>query len=200
MPGYVFYYHAVISLSEGSKWHCLGCPECLNNGYCCLVEPDERQSPDDCDMVRIMRTKFLLLGMAALPLAFGCSNATSGPEVPPPTPPEVATTNAAVPAVTNTTNAAKTNVLDKVEPPASRVVSKGLTPPDSVKLSPAATEVTKMAQSGVDPSVLLAYVENSVNTFQLSADEVVYLNDLGVASEVVTAMIRHDQQIREASL
>jgi hypothetical protein len=177
------------------EWHYFSCSECLNNGYCLLVEPDERQSPDDCDMVRNMRTKFLLLGIAALPLVFGCNSATSGPEVPPPTPPAAAEAIPASPAAT-----AQTNVLDKVEPPAARAVNTKLTPPDSVKLSPAATEVAKMARAGVDSSVLIAYVVNSVNTFQLSADEIVYLNDLGVGPEVVSAMIQHDQQIREASL
>lgn len=163
--------------------------------------PTERQSFIDCDMVSTMRSKLLLLGIAALPL-IGCNSAVSGPEVPPPTPPAAAETNLAESAVVvlATTNAATSNVLNTVEPPASRVVSAALTPPDSVKLTPAAAQVARMAQSGVEPAVLLAYVQNSVNTYQLGADEIVYLKDIGVGSEVMAAMIQHDQQIREASL
>jgi hypothetical protein len=195
MPEYAISYQSVMVLQRVGGWHCSRCPKPLNTGYCCLVEPDERQSPIDCDMVRNMKAKFLLPGIAALPLVFGCNNAVSGLDDVPVIPPVAVATNAPGPVA-----AAKTNVLDKVEPPASRVVNTAITPPDSVKLSPAASAVVKMAQSGVESSVLLAYVANSVNTFQLAAEEIVYLKDIGVEPEVVSAMIQHDQQIREASL
>ena len=62
-------------------------------------------------------------------------------------------------------------------------------------LSPAAAEVVRMAQSGVTEDVLLAYVSNSHNAFNLSADGVVYLRDLGISSPVLTAMLSHDSTL-----
>jgi hypothetical protein len=69
-------------------------------------------------------------------------------------------------------------------------------PPD-LKLSPATREIVKLAQGGVDSSVLLAFVTNSTGTFMLGSDQIVYLNDLGVASEVIASMIEHDRLLRE---
>ena len=56
-------------------------------------------------------------------------------------------------------------------------------------------EVIKLTQSGVDESVLLAFVANSTSTFNLGSDEIIYLNDLGVPDGVVAAMIQRDQAL-----
>ena len=58
------------------------------------------------------------------------------------------------------------------------------------------SEVIKLANSGVNESVMLAFVTNSVRTFNLSAEEIIYLNDIGVPGAVVTAMIQRDQEIK----
>src|SRR6266704_2166097 len=63
-------------------------------------------------------------------------------------------------------------------------------------ISPAAAEVIKMASSGVTEDVIVAYVNNSQAPFDLSANEVLYLKDLGISSPVVTAMINHDTALR----
>ncbi|PYJ02920.1 MAG: hypothetical protein DME25_14480 [Verrucomicrobia bacterium] len=70
-------------------------------------------------------------------------------------------------------------------------------PPD-IKLTAAAADVIKLADSGVEQSILLAYITNSTSTFNLGSDEIIYLNDLGIPSTVVTAMIEHDQVLKEA--
>ena len=57
-------------------------------------------------------------------------------------------------------------------------------------------EVLKLADSGVEESVMLAFVTNSASTFNLSAEEIIYLNDIGVPSAVVTAMIQRDQALK----
>src|SRR5690348_10299165 len=62
-------------------------------------------------------------------------------------------------------------------------------------LSPAAAQIVQMAQSGVTEDVLLAYVSNSHNAFNLSADGVVYLRDIGISSPVLTAMLSHDSTL-----
>lgn len=69
--------------------------------------------------------------------------------------------------------------------------------PAKVNLSPTAGELAKLAASGVDQGVMLAYVTNSQSTFNLTAEEIIYLNDLGVPSTVVTAMIQRDQVLKE---
>src|SRR5262249_27877491 len=61
-------------------------------------------------------------------------------------------------------------------------------------------EIVKLANSGVEEHVLLAYVTNSASTFNLSAEEIIYMKDIGVPEAVVTAMIVRDQRLRENSL
>lgn len=137
-----------------------------------------------------MNTKMLsLLAVVVLPLLGGCVQANSAVEEQS-APPPPAVTNAALPLATNAPAAV----------PIGQVVNAAPVIPDTLKLTPAAAEIAKLAQSGLAPGVMIAYVTNSVNTFNLSADEIVYLNDLGLAPEVMTAMIQHDQRIREASL
>lgn len=49
-------------------------------------------------------------------------------------------------------------------------------------------EVVKLAKGGVNDEVMLAYVQHSTNTFDLTPDQIIYLTDLGVAPDVLTAM------------
>ena len=63
-----------------------------------------------------------------------------------------------------------------------------------MSLSPAAADVVKMAQ-GVSDDVVLAYIQNSPAPFNLSADNLIYLQDVGLSSVVVTAMINHDKSL-----
>jgi hypothetical protein len=58
-------------------------------------------------------------------------------------------------------------------------------------LAPSVKEVVKMAESGVGEEILVAYIEQSTDAFPLTAPEVVYLNDLGIPSSVISTMIRH---------
>lgn len=84
-----------------------------------------------------------------------------------------------------------------VSPPVTPVPSEK-TVPTKVKLSIPASELVRLANSGVEQNVLLAYVTNSTSTFNLGAEEIIYLNDIGVPSGVVTAMIQHDQILKGA--
>jgi hypothetical protein len=52
-------------------------------------------------------------------------------------------------------------------------------------------EIVKLAQSGLSEDVLVAYVEASPTAYDLSADNLVYLNDLGIPERVLTAMLSH---------
>ncbi len=64
--------------------------------------------------------------------------------------------------------------------------------PENLVLSKAAQEVARLAQSGVSDQVILLYVERAGERFDLDAADLVYLNDLGISPEVVSAMLNHD--------
>ena len=46
---------------------------------------------------------------------------------------------------------------------------------------------------------MVSYVNNCTATFNLDADAVVYLRDIGVPGDVITGMMQHDQQLRGQS-
>jgi len=74
--------------------------------------------------------------------------------------------------------------------PAVKVVQPPAAPED-VKASPALAEVIKLAHAGVSEEVMLSYIANSPNRFSISSDQIVYLNDLGVSTTVITSLIQH---------
>ena len=61
--------------------------------------------------------------------------------------------------------------------------------------SPWVYEVERLTKAGVDEGVLLSYVINSAGTFNLTADQIIRLKNLGVSPQVVNAMIQHDQEL-----
>ena len=56
-------------------------------------------------------------------------------------------------------------------------------------------EIERLAQAGVDEAVVLAYVNNSSGTFNLTADQIVQLKNLGVSPLVINTMLQHDQEL-----
>ena len=83
----------------------------------------------------------------------------------------------------------KTNVSTNVAMP--KLVQNPVIP-DDLKVSPALEEVLKLAQAGVSEEVMLAYITSSTTFFNVTSDAIVYLNDLGVSNNVITALIQHD--------
>jgi hypothetical protein len=61
-------------------------------------------------------------------------------------------------------------------------------------------EIIRLAEAGVDEAVMLAYVNKSSTSFNLGPDEIIYLNDIGVPSEVVMSIIQHDRALKDASI
>jgi hypothetical protein len=59
--------------------------------------------------------------------------------------------------------------------------------------NPRLTDFVKLVQAGMGDSVLMAYVTNSPTPFNVSSDDILYLNDLGTPETVVTAMLQQDQ-------
>ncbi|HWY78307.1 MAG TPA: hypothetical protein VN281_22010 [Verrucomicrobiae bacterium] len=84
-------------------------------------------------------------------------------------------------------------------PPEVRVPQTAPIPAPPARFSAWTKEVIKMAKAGVGDDVLLTYVD-SAGTFNLGADEIVYLRDLGVSSQVMVAMIQHDSDIVSGAL
>ena len=60
-------------------------------------------------------------------------------------------------------------------------------------------DLIKMAGSGVDEEVLQSYIESSPDTYDLSADEIITLKDLGVSSKVISEALRHGNEIDSAT-
>ena len=55
--------------------------------------------------------------------------------------------------------------------------------------------MVRLATSGVGDDVVLAYIKNSQAPFNLSADDVLYLKDIGLSPEVTSAMLTPRQHV-----
>ena len=124
------------------------------------------------------------------------------------TPPPVLT-NAPSPAVVDPNTALKSGIggtnaniaqpaLAEISDAPVTVVQTNRPIPANIKPTGPVSEVIKLANSGMDESIMLAFVTNSASTFNLAAEDIIYLNDLGIPGPVVTAMIQHDQAYRSA--
>jgi hypothetical protein len=100
-------------------------------------------------------------------------------------------TNAASPADI----AAGTNADAALENANGKLISTPDTASANVSTNPQLTDFVKLVQAGVGESVLLAYVTNSPSAFNVSSDDILYLNDLGTPESVVSAMLQKDQQM-----
>ena len=99
---------------------------------------------------------------------------------------------ASVSADAATSTAAPQTAILPQQPTDNSLVQNTL-PPDILPASPLA-EVIKLSKAGVNESVIMTYVTNSSGTFNLDSDKIIYLADAGVANEIVSAMMQHDQQ------
>src|SRR5208283_3587554 len=80
---------------------------------------------------------------------------------------------------------------------ASAVPPASVAPPPSILPNSPLAQIVRLAQAGVDESVIMSYVSNSTSTFNLDSDKIIYLSDLGVPNEVVTAMMQRDQLLQQ---
>ncbi|HET7624439.1 MAG TPA: DUF6600 domain-containing protein [Verrucomicrobiae bacterium] len=98
------------------------------------------------------------------------------------------------PALSSVTNAPTPEAAEEdIENAPGQIVSAPAGAPADMNVSEATQGVIKLAQAGVDENVMLAFVTNSASGFGLTSDDIIYLQDVGVPSSVVTAMIQHDQ-------
>jgi hypothetical protein len=85
-----------------------------------------------------------------------------------------------------------------VPPPAGSVAPQhpaANTPPAIISWSPWFYEVERLAQAGVDEGVVQTYINSTAGTFNLTADQVIYLKNLGLSPQVINTMIDHDQEL-----
>ena len=141
-----------------------------------------------------VKASFALILLMA---ANGLAQDTPPPIAQAPTTPDQGQTSASLaPAVAGTES---TNAIDIADAP-TRPLSEEKTPPPNIRPGRPVAEIIKLANSGVEQDVMMAYVTNSTSTFNLSAEEIIYLKDIGVPDPVVTAMIVRDQTLRTESL
>ena len=57
-------------------------------------------------------------------------------------------------------------------------------------------QVIKLVQAGVDENIITTYINNSTSTFNLDADKIIYLDNVGVPKNLVNAMMQRDQVLQ----
>ena len=63
-------------------------------------------------------------------------------------------------------------------------------------LSPGLTEIIRLAKGHVDENVILAFIQNSGQTYSPTADEIMYLSNLGLSHTVVAALFKRAPSAR----
>ena len=82
-------------------------------------------------------------------------------------------------------------------PESPAILAAAPLPPGISPTSPLA-QVARLTQAGVDENILLAFITNSSRLFNLDAERLIYLSNLGTPSGVVTAMLQRDQVLQAA--
>jgi hypothetical protein len=80
--------------------------------------------------------------------------------------------------------------------PTVAVAQAQVTAPTPPAVSPAAAEVVRLSEAGTSEDILLAYIQNDTAPFDLNADQILYLRDIGVSSPAITAMLSRDNVLR----
>jgi hypothetical protein len=60
-------------------------------------------------------------------------------------------------------------------------------------------DVVKLVQAGVDVDTIRTYVANATGPFNLDADDIIFLKDEGLPSDVINAMMAHDKNLSTAN-
>lgn len=68
-----------------------------------------------------------------------------------------------------------------------------------VKLSWGLDEIVKLSKAKVDESVILAFIENSETAYNPTAQDIIQLRELEVSSQVITAVMRHGEGLRQTA-
>ena len=94
-----------------------------------------------------------------------------------------------------------TSKAQEVSEPVTSAVQTPVTEPEvSFEVEPIATDsplgdLVELVKAGLDESILMAYVEATPRLFMLSANNIIYLSDLGAPASVIKAVMLHDQKL-----
>ena len=69
-------------------------------------------------------------------------------------------------------------------------LARAIEPPRIALPTPLA-EIVRLAESGMSDEVLLAYIQKSPAVQPLTADQILYLRDLGISATILTALIEY---------
>lgn len=94
-----------------------------------------------------------------------------------------------------------TNINTTVAPiPASNApiaaIAPPTMPPNIAPGSPLA-QVIKLTQADIDQNIIMTFITNSPGTFNLDTEKIIYMADVGVPSELVTAMMQRDWKLQQ---
>ena len=96
----------------------------------------------------------------------------------------------------NDAAAAKTPATSNTPPivaqPNSEAAPASIIPP-KLSLPPLLDQVVRLSQSGTDENVVRAYVEKAATPYQITGNEIIQLQDLGVSKSVILALIEHSK-------
>ena len=68
-----------------------------------------------------------------------------------------------------------------------------------VELSWGLDEIVKLSKAKVNESVILAFIENSETAYNPTAQDIIQLRELEVSSQVITALMRRGEGLRETA-
>ncbi len=92
-------------------------------------------------------------------------------------------------------------VVYAAPPDATTAIDPKAVPPTHndkpVRLSAGLDEILKLNKSGVEESVILAFIESSPIAYYATADEIVTLRERGLSAPVLAALLRHGTEVRQ---
>jgi len=133
----------------------------------------------------------VLLAAAEIPAPVKVDKPAAAAEISTNTPTALTTEEATAKAIAEV---GATEVPASVTSTNAPVISEEIPParPANLKISEATDKVLKLVESNLDEQVVLTFVQQTPTKFDLDADEIVYLSDVGVPSTVIAAMLKHD--------
>ncbi len=69
--------------------------------------------------------------------------------------------------------------------------------PGTIQLSVGVQDVVRLAQAGVSENVIKAFVEKSNIPYNPTAEEIIFLTDIGIPNTLITAMLQQGNKVRE---
>jgi hypothetical protein len=118
------------------------------------------------------------------------TNAQAGSGTPSPATAVAGATPAGSNSLPATTTPVATAVATNPSPTAPVAVLPIAVPKPPPELPGPAQEVVRLAQTTVDPTVIISYIESLQQPFTLNADQIIYLSDLGIGNPVINSLVK----------